>query len=130
MKKFIVLLLALCIFMPVSFAEWRQIAEGTYMDNMSIDGNTVTISYKYTKDSGAFKQLMADNKKVNYSNISAYTVDLYVDCTTKKSKLYNMKLYDWSDNVIMEDDTEQWSEGNANSFRALCNVVAQRNARR
>ena len=129
MKNLLIIFVALLIFAPFSSAEWRQVSEGTYMDNMKIEGNTITISYKYTNDSSAYKQMGANNRKLDYSNISAYTVDLFVDCTTKKSKLYNMKLYDWYDKIIMEDNTEQWSQGTQSSFNALCNVVAQRNNR-
>ena len=82
MNKIFVLLIMLCLFMSTALAEWTQIGQGVYMDNMSVNGKTIKISYKYTRESEAFNQEL------------------------DKYKLNNMKMYGTNNSLIFSDNND------------------------
>ncbi len=124
MRKIIALLICILFTIPAVNADWTQIKNGVYVDNMQVKGKTIKISYLYNRNSPEFVQELQKYKGLNLSSISAYSVDVFIDCNSGRYKLSNAKMYGTNNSLIYSDNNEHWYNENP-QVMGMCYSIQQ-----
>ena len=126
MFKRIVLLLVVVLFSAnFAFAEWKQVAPGTYVDGFNRNGNYITYSTKVYKTSSMWQQYMnAHNFTAeNMGNFDSMIINSTYDCAASRIKVDSVQMYDTSGNQMGAFVDNTWKDDYQGSGRVMCSMT-------
>ncbi len=121
-KRIILLFIVVLFSANMVFAEWRQVAQDTYVGNFSRNNDLIIYSTKVYKTSDMWQQYINAHNftEENTENMNSMIINSVYDCALNRIKVDSVQVYDASGNQIGDHTGNDWKKDTQGLGRTMC----------